>query len=125
MYLNRILTTTAALALMAGVAQAQTATKPAKAPAAAVSAAKSTAAPAATAPSGATAETATAGSAQIVAAGDIVATAKASGQFTTFLKAAEATNLTSLLRDNKNLTVFAPTDAAFAKLPAGTVEMLV
>lgn len=124
MYLNRILTTTAALALMAGVAQAQTATKPAKAPAAAVSTAKSTAAPAATAPAGATAETATAGSAQIVAAGDIVATAKASGQFTTFLKAAEATNLTSLLRDNKNLTVFAPTDAAFAALPAGELDKL-
>lgn len=124
MYLNRILTTTAALALMAGVAQAQTATKPAKAPAAAVSTAKSTAAPAATAPAGATAETAAAGSAQIVAAGDIVATAKASGQFTTFLKAAEATNLTSLLRDNKNLTVFAPTDAAFAALPAGELDKL-
>ncbi|MFD3264977.1 fasciclin domain-containing protein [Phenylobacterium ferrooxidans] len=124
MYLNRILTTTAALALMASAAQAQTATKPAKAPAAAVSTAKSTAAPAAAPPAGATAETAAAGSAQVVAAGDIVATAKASGQFTTFLKAAEATNLTSLLRDNKNLTVFAPTDAAFAALPAGELDKL-
>lgn len=106
MYLNRILTTTAALALMAGAAQAQTA-KPAKAP---VAASESTAA-AASAP-------------RVVAAGDIVATAKASGQFNTFLKAAEATNLTSLLKDNKNLTVFAPTDAAFAALPAGELDKL-
>ena len=124
MYLNRILTTTAAVALMAGAAHAQTATKPAKNPAAAVSTAKTTAAAPVTAPSGATAEAAGAGSAQVVAAGDIVATAKASGQFTTFLKAAEATNLTSLLKDNKNLTVFAPTDAAFAALPAGELDKL-
>ena len=124
MHLNRILTTTAALALMAGAAHAQTAKKPVEAPVAAVSTAKSTAAPAAAAPAGATAETAAAGSAQVVAAGDIVATAKASGQFTTFLKAAEATNLTSLLRDNQNLTVFAPTDAAFAALPAGELDKL-
>ena len=124
MYLNRILTTTAALALMAGAAHAQTATKPAKAPAVAESTAKATAAPAATAAAGATAETASGGAAQVVAAGDIVATAKASGQFTTFLKAAEATNLTSLLKDNKNLTVFAPTDAAFAALPAGELDKL-
>lgn len=122
MYLNRILTTTAALALMAGAAHAQTATTPAKAPAAAESTAKSTTAPAA--PAATTAETTAARSAQVVAAGDIVATAKASGQFTTFLKAAEATNLTSLLKDNKNLTVFAPTDAAFAALPAGELDKL-
>ncbi len=104
MNLNRILTTTAALALMAGAAHAQTATMPAKGPVAA--------------------ESTAAGSAQVVAAGDIVATAKASGQFTTFLKAAEATNLTGLLKDTKNLTVFAPTDAAFAALPAGELDKL-
>lgn len=120
MYLNRILTATAALALMSGAAHAQTAAKPSKTPVAAESTAKSTAAPAVTAPS----QAAATGSAQVVAAGDIVATAKASGQFTTFLKAAEATNLTSLLRDNKNLTVFAPTDAAFAALPAGELAKL-
>lgn len=120
MYLNRILTTTAALALLAGAAHAQTASTPAKGPVAAQSTSKSTA----TAPAGATAETAAAGSAQVVAAGDIVATAKASGQFTTFLKAAEATNLTGLLKDTKNLTVFAPTDAAFAALPAGELDKL-
>ena len=124
MYLNRILTTTAALALMAGAAQAQIATKPAKAPVAAESKAKAVAAKPVS--SAATETTAAAASAtpQVVAAGDIVATAKASGQFTTFLKAAEATNLTTLLKDNKNLTVFAPTDAAFAALPAGELDKL-
>ncbi|MBR7619517.1 fasciclin domain-containing protein [Phenylobacterium sp. 20VBR1] len=121
MYLNRILTTTAALALLAGAAQAQTATKAAKAPAAAESTAKSTTATPAPA---ATSDVAAASATKVVAAGDIVATAKASGQFTTFLKAAEATNLTTLLKDNKNLTVFAPTDAAFAALPAGELDKL-
>lgn len=104
MHLNRILTTTAAVALIAGAAHAQTAAKPAADPVAAESKAKATA--------------------KVVAAGDIVATAKASGQFKTFLKAAEATNLTTLLKDNKNLTVFAPTDAAFAALPAGELDKL-
>jgi uncharacterized surface protein with fasciclin (FAS1) repeats len=124
MYLNRILTTTAALALMAGAAHAQTAAKPAADPVAAESKAKATApatpAPATTATPDATASSAT----KVVAAGDIVATAKASGQFTTFLKAAEATNLTGLLKTNQNLTVFAPTDAAFAALPAGELDKL-
>ncbi len=129
MYLNRILTTTAALALMAGVAQAQIATKPAKNPVAAESKAKAAAvkpAPSAATAAATTETTAAAASTvpQVVAAGDIVATAKASGQFTTFLKAAEATNLTTLLKDNKNLTVFAPTDAAFAALPAGELDKL-
>lgn len=121
MYLNRILTTTAALALLAGAAQAQTATKAAKEPVAAESTAKSTVA---TPTPPATSDVAAASATKVVAAGDIVATAKASGQFTTFLKAAEATNLTSLLKDTKNLTVFAPTDAAFAALPAGELDKL-
>lgn len=56
--------------------------------------------------------------------GDIVATAQAAGQFNTFLKAAEATNLTGLLKTQPNLTVFAPTDAAFAALPAGELDRL-
>ena len=109
MYLNPILTTTAALALMAGVANAQTPAQPAADPVAAEASAP--AAPGSTTP-------------KVVAAGDIVATAKASGQFNTFLKAAEATNLTGLLKDNKDLTVFAPTDAAFAALPAGELDTL-
>ncbi|HYG25373.1 MAG TPA: fasciclin domain-containing protein [Caulobacteraceae bacterium] len=60
----------------------------------------------------------------VTAAGDLVETAKASGQFTTFVKALDATNLTAVLKNNKNLTVFAPTDAAFAALPAGELERL-
>ncbi|WP_340647128.1 fasciclin domain-containing protein [Phenylobacterium sp.] len=131
MNLNRILTTTAALALVAGAAQAQTATKPAKAPVAESTAkTPSTPAPTAavTAPVTPAAKSETTASvsagAQVVAAGDIVATAKASGQFTTFLKAAEATNLTGLLKNTQDLTVFAPTDAAFAALPADELEKL-
>lgn len=121
MLLNRILTTTAAVALIAGAAHAQTAAKPAADPVAAESKAKATTAtPAPAATTDATASSAT----KVVAAGDIVATAKASGQFNTFLKAAEATNLTTLLKDTKNLTVFAPTDAAFAALPAGELDKL-
>ncbi|UTP38059.1 fasciclin domain-containing protein [Phenylobacterium sp. LH3H17] len=105
MHLTRFLMTAAVAALLAGAAQAQTPVAPA------------TKAPPAAAPAGAAA-------AKVIPAGDIVDTAKASGQFTTFLKAAEATNLTGLLKTNKNLTVFAPTDAAFAALPAGELEKL-
>ena len=50
----------------------------------------------------------------IAAAGDIIQTLVASGQFTTLIKALNATNLTPVLKNNKGLTVFAPTDAAFA-----------
>jgi uncharacterized surface protein with fasciclin (FAS1) repeats len=55
---------------------------------------------------------------------DIVANLKASGQFTTFLKALDASNLTSLLQKPGALTVFAPTDAAFAALPADMLANL-
>jgi uncharacterized surface protein with fasciclin (FAS1) repeats len=60
----------------------------------------------------------------VVAHGDLVETLRASGQFTTFLKAADATNLTGVLKNNQNLTLFAPTDAAFAALPAGQLDQL-
>lgn len=60
----------------------------------------------------------------VKAAGDIVSTARASGEFKTFLKAAEATNLTGLLQKTQNITVFAPTDAAFAALPPGELDKL-
>ncbi|MDO9248441.1 MAG: hypothetical protein Q7U11_18440, partial [Phenylobacterium sp.] len=72
--MNRILTTTAAVALIAGAAHAQTAAKPAADPVAAESKDKATAAPATT-------DATAASGAKVVAAGDIVATAKASGQF--------------------------------------------
>lgn len=55
---------------------------------------------------------------------DIVETAIDSGQFTILTKAIEAAGLTEILKKRGNFTVFAPTDEAFAKLPAGTLEML-
>ena len=97
MNLYRLLTTAAAVALFTGAANAQTAV------------AVAPAAPAAP---------------LVVAKGDLVETAKAAGQFTTFVKALDKTNLTAVLKTNKNLTVFAPTDAAFAALPAGELDRL-
>lgn len=55
---------------------------------------------------------------------DIVDTAAEAGTFKTLLTAAEAAGLVSTLKGDGPLTVFAPTDEAFAKLPAGTVENL-
>jgi len=55
---------------------------------------------------------------------DIVDTAVAAGQFKTLAAALEAAGLIDALKGNGPFTVFAPTDEAFAKLPAGTVEML-
>jgi uncharacterized surface protein with fasciclin (FAS1) repeats len=55
---------------------------------------------------------------------DIVANLKASGQFTTLLKALDASGLTPLLQKPGALTVFAPTDAAFAAFPAATLADL-
>ena len=55
---------------------------------------------------------------------DIVATAQSTGMFDTLLAAAKAAGLAPMLMNDKSLTVFAPTDDAFAKLPAGTVENL-
>ncbi len=55
---------------------------------------------------------------------DIVDTAVAAGQFNTLAKALQAAGLVDTLKGKGPFTVFAPTDAAFAKLPAGTVEDL-
>jgi len=55
---------------------------------------------------------------------DIVDTAVAAGNFTTLAKALEAADLVTTLKGKGPFTVFAPTDEAFAKLPAGTVEAL-
>jgi uncharacterized surface protein with fasciclin (FAS1) repeats len=55
---------------------------------------------------------------------DIVDTAVAAGQFKTLAAALEAGGLVETLKGEGPFTVFAPTDAAFAKLPAGTVESL-
>lgn len=57
-------------------------------------------------------------------AANIVDTAKSTGMFNTLLAAATAAGVAPMLMNDKNLTVFAPTDAAFDKLPAGTVDML-
>jgi uncharacterized surface protein with fasciclin (FAS1) repeats len=55
---------------------------------------------------------------------DIVDTAVAAGSFTTLAKALDAAGLVDTLKGPGPFTVFAPTDAAFAKLPAGTLEKL-
>jgi len=55
---------------------------------------------------------------------DIVDTAAAAGSFETLLAAAQAAGLVDALKGDGPLTVFAPTDEAFAKLPEGTVENL-
>lgn len=108
---NSLLSAAAALALVTGLsapAFAQDA-----APAQSEAAAPDAAAPASDA-----------AAVQVTPAGDLVETLKASGKFTTFIQGLDATNLTGLLKTNKNLTVFAPSDAAFATLPAAELEKL-
>lgn len=55
---------------------------------------------------------------------NIVEVAVANGSFTTLVAAVKAAGLVGTLSSPGPFTVFAPTDAAFAKLPAGTVEAL-
>lgn len=55
---------------------------------------------------------------------NLVETASGAGVFKTLLAAAKAAGLADTLSGSDNLTVFAPTDEAFAKLPSGTVESL-
>jgi len=59
-----------------------------------------------------------------VVAKDIVDTAVGAGSFNTLVAAVQAADLEVTLRGPGPFTVFAPTDAAFAALPAGTVENL-
>jgi len=152
MSIDRLLTAAAALALglalpaAAQTAKPATATAKTEAQAAAATGKATTDKPAATMPQGTakavkegaapaagaaanvqatTAAPAAGASAAAVAPnGDLIDTLKASGQFKTFVAGVDATNLTQLLKTNKNLTVFAPTDAAFAALPAGEVAKL-
>jgi uncharacterized surface protein with fasciclin (FAS1) repeats len=56
--------------------------------------------------------------------GNIVQTAAAAGQFKTLIKLAGVAGLASALEDKRPLTVFAPTDAAFAKVPLATLVAL-
>ena len=60
----------------------------------------------------------------VAKAADIVDTAIAAGSFTTLVTAVKAAGLVDTLKGAGPFTVFAPNDAAFAKLPAGTVESL-
>ena len=55
---------------------------------------------------------------------DIVDTAVGAGKFKTLAAALQAAGLVDTLKGKGPFTVFAPTDEAFAKLPAGTVESL-
>jgi uncharacterized surface protein with fasciclin (FAS1) repeats len=59
-----------------------------------------------------------------VLAADIVETAVGAGSFKTLAAALGAADLVGTLKGEGPFTVFAPTDDAFAKLPAGTVETL-
>ena len=56
--------------------------------------------------------------------GDIVAVAASAGQFNTLVAAVKAADLVETLQSPGPFTVFAPTDDAFAKLPAGTLDDL-
>lgn len=58
------------------------------------------------------------------AKGDIIDVAVGAGSFNTLAAALSAAGLVDTLKTSGPFTVFAPTDAAFAKLPAGTVETL-
>jgi uncharacterized surface protein with fasciclin (FAS1) repeats len=65
-----------------------------------------------------------AGTTAFAADKDIVDTAKAAGSFDTLVKAVAAADLVETLKGAGPFTVFAPTDEAFAKLPAGTLQDL-
>jgi transforming growth factor-beta-induced protein len=62
--------------------------------------------------------------AEATAIADIVDTAVAAGNFSTLVAAVQAAGLVDALKGEGPFTVFAPTDEAFAKLPAGTVDAL-
>jgi uncharacterized surface protein with fasciclin (FAS1) repeats len=138
MNIKRLLGATAVVALLSSAAWAQDPAAPAETarpavvaptpplatppePAATTPPASSIVTPPATGP---TPVTAAAPPVQVVAKGDIIETLKADGHFKTLLKALDKANMTALLKTNPNLTVFAPTDAAFAAMPAGELDRL-
>jgi len=71
-----------------------------------------------------TGATAAAAAAPAKAGADLITTATAAGSFKTLVTAISAAGLTDALKGQGPFTVFAPTDAAFAKLPAGTLDSL-
>ncbi len=64
------------------------------------------------------------GSQATTASNNIVDTAVSAGSFDTLVAAVQAADLADVLAGDGPYTVFAPTDEAFAKLPAGTIEAL-
>ena len=65
------------------------------------------------------------GGAMMLPSKNIVENAMGANNVTTLVAAVKAADLVKTLAEGGPFTVFAPTDSAFAKLPAGTVEMLV
>ena len=55
---------------------------------------------------------------------DVMTTLRAAGAFSIFVSLLEESNLAQALRQEKELTIFAPNDAAFASLPKGTLDAL-
>lgn len=84
----------------------------------------STAAPASTPAAPMSASSSPTASSTAMSESDIVETAAAAGNFKTLTAALKAAGLDETLKGPGPFTVFAPTDAAFAKLPEGTVETL-
>jgi uncharacterized surface protein with fasciclin (FAS1) repeats len=113
MKLSKMIVAAALTAALSTPVLAQPAAQPAPA---APSASPATPAPGAPAAPGAA-------TVNVTPSGDIVQTLMASGQFTMLLKALDATNLTSVLKTPGPLTLFAPTDAAFAAAPPTLVDM--
>jgi len=72
--------------------------------------------------SSSTAPATTSTTASSALAGDVMAVASADPQFSTFISAVKAAGLADTLRGMGPYTIFAPTNDAFAKLPAGTLE---
>jgi uncharacterized surface protein with fasciclin (FAS1) repeats len=92
--------------------------------AAAAMAALSAAPLAASAQAPATAAVAAGAAKPVTVQGTLLDTLKLSGQFTTFVGGVDATNLASLFKSQPQITVFAPTDSAFAAMPADQLSKL-
>jgi uncharacterized surface protein with fasciclin (FAS1) repeats len=118
MHLNRLFTTAVAAALIACPAAALAATD-----AQGASATPDTAPPASAAPV-APATPALPTIPKIEPGPDLYTTIKNSGQFTILVKAIDATNLKATLMGMQNITLFAPTDAAFNALPPDQLAKL-
>lgn len=117
------LTASAAIAAFAGSAMAQDAPLPTAPGAAAASEAGGFVPPRPNAPI-VSALPFGAPSPPLAAAGDVLETLSASGQFTILLQGIQRTNLTRVLQQNRNITLLAPTDTAFRSLPEDQLREL-